>query len=379
MPRTLSVQVGSYANWVGAHYWSALEHKTDWDGETATLLYNEQANGAFAPRTFVVDSIESIRPLAVESTADKISTAEGFELKRIAIDSANIAQGHNWSDIWELDFLPHNRLLVPASESPSESTNRFWFESRKFTAVDMFDESGLRNLIEETDSAIATLRVLASLHDGLSGYSLNSVEYLQMAYPKASLLVLTSPLPQSADMMREESIPTVLNWMSHVCQLAETDSCLMVSPERRDIPRLASTGQEALWLDTISPSRAVARDSLSLELPYLSINDHSLFTHDQAARSGSLVNQKREGKVYINNANPICESLNTNSTIVAGTLSELSLLPRMEKATHVMNRFVKDYKPVWEQFDVEQADLYEMTEVVRTRIGEMRDQLEEHD
>ena len=379
MPRNLSVQAGEHANWVGAHYWSALEHKSDWDAETTSLLYNEHANGDLHPRTFVIDSIDSIRPLPAESSAENLSTTHGFELKRVEIESEDLIHGHYWTDIWELGTLPPNRLVIPVEATPSESSNRFWFESRKISAVDSFDESGLRNLIEETDSSIDTLRVLATLDDGLSGYSLSSSEYLQMAYPKASLLLLTSPLPHSTEFRMEHSIPTVLNWMSHIFYLTDSDSCLMVSPDNRDLSRLASTGEEAFWLDTISPSRVVARDGLSVEMPFLSINGRSVFSPDHAAKEGSLAYHARNDSIYINNANPIRKSLYADSSIVAGTLAEPSLIPRMEGAINVMHRFIKEFKPVWEQFDVEQADLYEMNEVIRVRIGDMCDQLQECD
>ena len=373
MTRTLTVQTGSHANWVGAHYWSSLEYKASWSPEEIAFEYNETSAGSFVPRLFVVDTADSIGPLPIEKPDNTTSTCEGFNI--VQVERPQLAENHGWSSIWELRSLPNDRQLVPMSEVPSNTTNRFWFEMEDMASIDKLDETNLRKLVEETDASVDVIRSLSSLHDGIAAYSISSTDYLMSAYPKSSIFGLTSSLPSTEHFQHDHCIPSVLNWVALAWSFRDVDYSLLVTPNNREMSKLESTGQEAFWLGSISPLlRSISGNSI--ESPFLSIDGRTVFSPPSAGEHG-LWKASPRNEVYVNNSNPIAQLLNPGATVMAGTVGPVSLLPCYEQAEAVLRRFGRDFKAVWEPFSMEQSDLDEMAEFIRQRIRNLQDTLEE--
>ncbi len=371
MTRTITVQVGSHANWVGAHYWSSLEHKSQWSSEDISQDYNETASGESAPRLFLVDTSESIGPLPIEISEESIETAEGFKLVQVKRES----EPKGWSDIWEAKQFPAHKFLVPLCEAPNDTTNRFWFEMQEMASTEKLDDTDLRKLVEQTDCAIDVVKLVSSIHDGLSAYSLSGSEYLQSAYPKSSVLNLTSSIPSVDHFQHDHAIPCVVNWITTIWNLSDIERCLVVTPNHRDSSRLARTGEEAVWLNSVS-SRLSEMTSNSLESPFMSVDGRTVFSPPHASGVGSLNPTPRE-ELFINNANPFRENMSADATLLAGTVGPVSLLPCLEQAGCLLRRFVRDFKQVWQPFAMEQADFEEIEEFVRTRVEDLREKLQE--
>lgn len=364
MSKTLTVQVGSYSNWVGAHYWSALEHRKEWDPTSSSALYIETGHGKYIPRTFVVDSSESLGDMPVEIPSESVSTAEGFEVVKVetSVPTLQRSTPSYWTDIWEPSELPRHKLIVAQSEAPSESTNMYWFETR--SDIDSLDDSDLRKLIEETDSGMDVVRILGSLRDGLSSYSISSAEYLANAYPKSTCLLLTSPHCQHSHAM-----PTVINWLGTVSALSDLDRCLLVSPLGKE-----STSEEALWLDSVSPWRSDMEVSgLCIESPFMSIDGKILL--GGVGPRGTFSHVTRKEPLYLGKYTQVHAS--PSSMVIGGTIGEQCMLPLYIESQKVLSKFIRDFKAVWQPYDVEAADWEDIMEVVKNREKRLVDNLDE--
>ena len=377
MSTTLTVQVGSHANWVGAHYWSSLERKSNWTAQETANEYNETSAGVLVPRMFCVDTSESIGPMPVEVPEEEASTQEGFEVVKVERQAKRSSVGgiKYWSDFWDLPNLPNHKFILPSSETPTETSNRFWFECQRIASVESLDETDIRKLIEETDSSIDVIRVLSSLHDGVSAFSLTTAEYLNTAYPKSSLLSLTSSLPSIEHFQHDHAMPCVVNWVSQSWSLADLDRALIVTPNHRDESKLTCTAEEAFWLNSVSLSRREISD-FKIETPYLSLDGRHIFNPPHLAGHGSWIPQSRS-ELFINSANPLSSSVTSQTSVLAGTTAEASLLPYFEQSEKLLKRFLRDCKAVWQPYLLEQGDWEEMVDFLKIRVADIRGNLEE--
>jgi hypothetical protein len=378
MSRTLTVQVGSHANWVGAHYWSSLERKSQWSPTESGLDYNETAHGRFEPRLFCVDTTDSIGPMSVELPEEEPSTQEGFEVVKVerAPTDRSSTQIDYWSDFWDLPNLPSHRFILPTSDTPTETRNRFWFECESIASVECLDETELRKLVEQTDSSMDVIRTLSSLHDGVSAFSKSTADYLMTAYPKSSLLSLTSQLPLLGHFQHDHAVPCVVNWISQLASYQDFDRALIVTPNHREYSKLERSGEEGFWLNSVSQSRREISD-FRIESPILSIDGKQIFTAPILNENIGSWTPQAKTEFYINNANPLSGTVNAKSSVLAGTVSENSLLPYFENSVGVLKKFLREGKAVWQPFALEQADWEEMGDFLKLRIADIRGNLDE--
>ena len=329
------------------------------------------------PRMFCVDTSESWGPMPVDLPEEDASTQEGFDVVKVERRPRRTSTGEilYWSDFWDLANLPNHKFILPFADSPTETSNRFWFECETTASVESLDESDLRKLIEETDSSIDVIRVLSSLHDGVSAFSITTTEYLTTAYPKSSVLTLTSSLPTMEHFQHDHALPCVVNWVSQLWSSADIDRALLVTPNHRDESKLTRSGEEAFWLNSVSLSRREIRD-FNIENPYLSLDGRPVFNPPHLGSHGSWLPQPRS-EYFINNANPLSSTVSAHTSVLAGTTAETSLLPYFEQSEKLLRRFLRDFKAVWQPFMLEQGDWEEMVDFLKHRVADICGNLEE--
>lgn len=387
--RLLTVQTGKHANWVGSHYWSALEHKPEWTSRETREQYNESVHGSIVPRLFVIDSADSIGPFSVELPPEQPLGESAFELRRVEPEpvhvhplrqsvllgqSTDVAFDSNsfrsWTDFWEPVSLPEHKLVVSLSEAPSETSHRFWFEYADLSPESL-DESDLRRLIEETDNSVDIVRAVSSIGNGLVSHGLSVTDYLGSAYPKASFLTLTSPLPSMDHFQHDHAIPSVLNLANLIFTESIRDKTLIVVPPHRDLDLITASAEEAVWLDSIS-FKPVA--STVLEAPYLTIDGRTVFPVTDGSY-GSHLPQARAQPVYKNRGSPL--QLLANSDVITGTMAPKSLLPVLQATVPLLRRFERDFKAAWEPHDLEKDDLVAIGEHLEGLINDLKPECEE--
>jgi hypothetical protein len=152
--RTLTVQSGTYSNWVGSHYWSALCHDSHMPESEYSNYYNESRGGVLTPRLFWIDAADSIGTIHASPEPELDDTGESpvtssHETPVHVIHQDDVSEQDNgtaryWTDFFELPQLPPNRLIVPTALKPTESRFKYWFEYESFSA-DKADETQLRS------------------------------------------------------------------------------------------------------------------------------------------------------------------------------------------------------------------------------------------
>ena len=386
--RSLTLQTGKHANWVGAHYWSALEHKPEWSTEETRALYNETVHGVLNPRLFVIDSADSIGPISIELPAEDTSSTE-FPVQRIEPEqhpvhplrqsvllgqSSDVAfptsSFHSWTDFWEPVALPDHKLVVPLSEAPSETSHRFWFEYPELTP-ELIDETALRRLIEETDESVDLIRSISTISNGLVANALGITDYLSTAYPKSAFLTLTSAVPHLQHFQHDHALPGVVNLANLIFTESIRDRTTIVVPPHRDLDLLTTSAQEALWLDSLvfKPTQSTV-----VEAPYLSVDGAHVFPGTDSGY-GSSAPCRRQQPAYKNRASPI--AISNSSDIIAGTFASSSLGPVLEATIPLLRRFERDFKAAWEPFDVEKDDLDAIVDHLESLVSETRPPSEE--
>ena len=393
MNRTFTVQVGSEANWVGSHYWSALEHHSEMSQREADSLYNETSRGEYNPRTFIVDTVESFGPSPVEEAPAE--QGEGFSVTRIEMEApvevhpfrkavlmgapapaVDYSSFNYWTDFWEPPALPVHRLILPQAETPTEHHNRYWFEGKRLS-TESLDDTDVRKLIEETDASVDLVRTLATMNNGLSSYAIHLTDYLRTAYPKSTSLALMSSLPDPEHLSHDHAIPYLINLCEFVVSRNSEDRCLYIVPPHRTEPRIETSAAEAVWLDCVSRRPLGLMDDFRVESPYLSVDGHSLFSPTYPSGHGTIDPKSRENPFKKNYANPL--PITVKSDVIAGTYAPLSLLPVLEAGVSVLTRFAREFRAVYEPYNdrIEKDDLAETIEGVRAMVNDLRGQIEE--
>ena len=378
--RIFTTQVGEYANWVGAHYWSSLEYDPSnrkSDSPLTDALYNESIRGEKIPRMFLVDSATSLGScLPVETSVEEV---EGFRVEKIIQDVADVEQNGEvryWTDIWELRQLPEHRLILPFSESPTGNSYRFWFEYEKWSQ-EKIDETQIRKLVEETDCGVDTLKMLIDTGNSQCGLASSFSEYLGACYPKASVLSLMSPLPDYSQANSDVSMASMINLLNYIVtekrRTEELISSMIVVPPHRNHARLLTSAQGALWLDSTCLSRLEGR--FSVEYPYLSVDGSDLLSAKTSCGAFPLMD--RERSFFKNAGSPIPAQL--SSKIVAGTLEAKACLGMLEKSVEIIGKFTRDFQAAWEPHSdlVERDDLRDAADTLQGMVNSLRDPMDE--
>lgn len=370
--RIFTTQVGEYANWVGAHYWSASQNAeiqlSDAAGDEA--LYNESLHGERIPRLFLMDSVDSLGPILPSDTSTE--HIEGFRVETITQEAGGLTSASNnppkyWTDVWALGQLPEHRFILPLSQTPSESAYKFWFEYDRFSQ-EQVDETQMRKLVEETDSSVDQIRMIIDTRTGMSGFSTCFAEYLGSCYPKASNLTLTSPLPDIQHLSHDHSVPSVVNLLNFIVnekrRTEQLSASLIVVPPYRNQDCLTTSAQEAVWLDSI-PFSTVQNHCFKIESPYLNINGHVVFSPLAPGEHGTFSHSPRVGKFIKNSLNPL--EINSQSEILAGTFEEKASLPFLKGSVVVIKRFTRDFQAAWESHSnvIERDDLIEAADTLQ--------------
>lgn len=380
---SLTVQVGTHPNWVGSHYWSALERRSD--KSDVANHYNESAHGNLTPRLFVVESPDEVGGGFMEEP-ESLSAGGEFDVQVIERESGDteihpfrqaLLMGQDpvspnfdsfgyWTDFWELRSLPSHMEL-----SKAVGRDKYWFETKRNQE---WDETSLRRLVEETDEAVNTLQLLASMQDVSGGMSCSLFEYLGTCYPKSKCLCLVSPIPAMDHFGHDHSIPSVVNFAQFTMSLLSDDTnCLIVAPPHResDSSRIVNSATEAVWLDSV---RILSGEVNSIECMYLSIDGVSLYSPPHASGYGSITPRPRESGFVKNAGNPV--HVTPQSDVAAGTHSEFCIVPGLENAIPVLKRFVRDFKPVYAEY-CEEADFAETVEFLSERISHLKPQTDD--
>ena len=380
---SLTVQVGTHSNWVGSHYWSALERRSD--KSDVAHNYNECAHGNLTPRLFVVESPDEVGGGFGEEPESPSPGGE-FDVQVIERESGDtgihpfrqaLLMGQEpvslnydslgyWTDFWELRSLPSHMEL-----SRAVGRDKYWFETKRDQD---WDETSLRRLVEETDEAITTLQLLASMQDVSGGLSCSLFEYLRTSYPKSKCFSLVSPLPAMHHFGHDHSIPAVVNLAQFTMSLLSDDTnCLIVAPPHResDSSRIVNSGTEAVWLDSL---RLLSCEVNSIECIYLSIDGVSLYSPPHASGYGSITPRSRESGFVKNVGNPV--HVTPQSDVAAGTYSESCIVPVLENAIPVVRRFVRDFKQVYAEY-CEEGDFVETVEFLSDRLSHLKPQTDD--
>jgi hypothetical protein len=374
MKRSTSIQVGTYSNWVGSHYWSATENLADLPSATIRSLYNETPHGEFRPRLFVVDSKESIGPYPTISaeepkgqfTVHRIDQQEVGKhplresiLYGTTLGPVDFASFNYWTDFWENPRLPEFSLY--SSESRNETQNKFWFEAK---SID-WDETAIRRLIEATDDPIDEVRMMSDINTTFLSDSTSLMEYMRNCYSKSDLLILTSPIPHSDHMKHDHSIPSLVNLIRLNSFLDDIErSAIFLPRHQNDKLRIETTGELAVWYDSVC-----RRDQVSfgnqIETPYMTIDSHSFYAPLSPGEYGSLTPLVRTSPFFRNFANPT--RVSQSSEIVCGSYGEATLVPFYQSIKEVGERFIREFKTVYHQY-TETAELEAQIESLNNKI-----------
>lgn len=170
MSEFLTIQVGEGANYIDSHFWSALARTA---APEQYHLYFNDVKGAWELRLFLVgasmgvaeeaapaippnpntqvcetDAPLAIHPLRRQLRAGEVSPEFDFEL-------LNERAISHCSDFWELPSL----------------TEGFWFQNEPVLAEAQLDDSRLRKLLEQTDSA-ASSSVRLLVDSAMAGHAM---------------------------------------------------------------------------------------------------------------------------------------------------------------------------------------------------------------
>jgi len=378
--RTLTIQSGNYANWVGSHYWSALQHDTDMPESEYDIHYNESRSGVLKPRLMFIDYTDNLGSVPVDADEplteqiveriDQDMTAPGIHpLRQSIIDGQPNVSGlinpesfNYWTDFFELPSIPSEHLLLPTGLKPTNSQFKYWFQYDRFSA-DKIDESPLRLVVEETDLSVHSIRLLSDIDSSISEYSISISEYLKSCYPKSESLIPVSGLPREC--MHDDAIPSLVNLAFFInnetaINEGERNSLFTLFTQRDSL--LTDSALEAVWLDSIS-IRSTTSNPVMIETPYLSIRGHQHYPLPHG--SGGLLNPtKRQYPFHPNIGNPCIRELQPD--IVAGTNSQSSTNPILKCMQHAISRFERDFRAVWEPCSdrIEKDDWMDIKETI---------------
>ena len=351
---TLTTQIGTRANWVGSHYWSALDRvDVAWDDYDARPLFNQSTQGVYSPRLFFIDS-----PAALGGHYDVIPEEAPTSPPRVKYDQSSLEPKHPfrdslwsgsngpleayppfqyWTDFWEPRHLPEFSHILPRNQTSTESQFKFWFEYAPVTP-EIVDEMSLRKLVEETEGAVHQVRVLMDPSTSLAEHSLGVSEYLGSCYSKSSCLAMVGMRLESnaaADLVNlAHLIHTELN-------ASDTRSYLMTVFSNLDSPRIENSAIQAAWMECVHPSSS-AGGRFTLESASLAIDGKQCFSHHQGLGVGSLGPLSKHG-FRPNYASHLPTEF---ATIEAGTVGTQSLVPLLQEMQTAVKRFAKiDFRP----------------------------------
>ena len=382
MTRSFTLQVGTHSNWVGSHYWSALEHQHDMSPENIAELYNETNHGVFRPRLFLVDTVDALGP---SPTIDRhVESPEGFTVTRVdqsdlSSESApslhpfreSIIAGNEihdmdyqsfnyWTDYWENPILPEYKKLIPAQ-------NTFWYESRETD----YDETCLRQLIEATDSSIGILRMIASSNTSMARDSASLIDYMTNCYSKTNILILGQnavSIDHHPDQVHVATINSIHLMTELISNYNDWQMC--IAPEKSS-NLIEQSGVESIWFDSFSP---ISFDN-RIEPCYLSIDSEVILGGSIGSIPHRLadVDQKlhsippRKGPYTCNLANPT--NITLQSQIRAGTGSESDLVPLLRESIPIIKRFMRESKNIETEIFSEEIEI--INALINRLIGDV--------
>lgn len=331
---TFTCQVGTRANWVGAHYWSALHRSRSITDNQVIALYNENCHGEFYPRVFLLDTPDGFGRIDVCDESD-IAHANSENVEVFDLRNSELFE-NSWRKIWEPKMVPYYSVC-------SQNTcSEYWFEGGSVLMSDERIEeelSSLRHLVEATDVHIDTIRLLNT--NEFTKYTLGIDNYLHACYPKAQTLQISDP--ETSD----------INLSQIINSAADRIKYLLVTGSTKETPFI-----EAVWIDTVQDS-VYSNENFHVENIFLEIDENIIFGKD--APGGTIPIITRPPGFTPNTANPL--SFTATSVIRAGTTSfpNNQFFENIQKS---VSNFEKHHKALYEQF-IEQEYLKEISETLR--------------
>ena len=362
---SFTCQVGTYSNWVGSHYWSALNHRSNISDEDVVSLYNENSQGEFYPRTFLVDSPDSFGSIDMEEV-DEPNDVEIHEFRqepihvphplRLALKKGLVPDltlpWNFWTDLWELDKLPSSYVL-PRKFVATENSNKFWFEVPEIHSDDI-DEMPIRKLVEETDISINQIRLLADPTTSMTEHAVSLGDYLgNSCFAKSSSLILTGSEDQ-------QSLCSQINLAYLIHTNSDNSKCKVIFFSSTSAP-IRDSAIEAVWLDTCCSDPQL--NEFNVFSPSLSIDDHSFFGNME----NTVYMTNPHATHYVKNfGNPL--PIRFDSKIIGGRKLMNSLFFKNLKS-HVES-FRKNFKGIYHQFSdrIEEEDFQEIIETLSSKI-----------
>jgi hypothetical protein len=367
--RTLTVQSGPYSNWIGAHYWSSLEHDSGFPESCYSDLYNETEHGVFEPRLFLVDCSDNLGQINLPEPVEETESVEEalpvhrydrsvnlslHPIRQAVIEGLSrphmptlIPPPAFWTDFWELKDLPVHRQVL--TQNLCLSQYRYWFDLSEQTS-DMLDDTPLRSLVEATDSSVHVVRIITDVDSSFSQYGLSCSEYLRSCYPKSRGWNLGCPqIPSMDHLKHDHSMPTIINIAKILhAEITLNDStrsateCFLLPPPSGSPDKLYDTGFASIWLDS-QLSGMPQSEGFSVQSPYLSIDGKTMYS---PFHPGSHSSHSRARPYMKNLANPV--EVSVDSEISSGSFEQSSLQPFLGTLQPAIARFQRDFRAAWE-------------------------------
>ncbi|XP_065836664.1 protein misato homolog 1-like [Oscarella lobularis] len=204
----VTLQFGTYSNFVGSHWWNfqakQCENRPEVDDElridtNSTMQLRKSAAGLrksiWTPRLISVDfkgsrchSVIDDDVTVAEKPAD--TTWQG-EIKKY--EEAKGSVSNDWSSFLRLQLHPRSVLTLPGSyNNESFELHTSGLDAFRETNISSEIEESLRFFSEECDHCQG-FQILCDLHDGFSGLASSTLELIRDDFPKRGIVVAAFP------------------------------------------------------------------------------------------------------------------------------------------------------------------------------------------
>ena len=112
---------------------------------------------------------------------------------------------------------------------------------------------------------------------------------------------------------------------------------------------------------------------LCIEAPFLSVDGQVILGKD--GPQGSFSHVTRKEPLYLGKHSQV--QISASSRIIGGTVAEQCMLPFYTESKKVLSKFIRDFKPVWQPYDLEAADWEDVMEMVKIRENSLLNNLDE--
>lgn len=281
----ITLQIGHYSNYVGAHWWNLQEAAFTNNTDSPTEINNDvlfregetrRGEVTFTPRLVLSDLKGSLGALTVDGGLyeDQLSPDPSLALwpeDRVEVEAADEAQKNEFlndldacssrAEVCSIDDVKKEKVVVPKRYCLDESVNvwsdylRTFYHPRSLAITNEYKHNDdntpfkfygqgielwknedyqedfaerIRAYMEEADNSQG-FQVLLDAHDAFSGVSCASLQHLKDEYPsKASVAVVCLPSYCGGQTSTEDDSIRVLNWALTLGSLPEL--CSLFTP-----------------------------------------------------------------------------------------------------------------------------------------------------